>query len=248
MDGGPSRRRRAAQFARRCGMVFREATNADCPTCNKQFVLSKTQRRRRRAGLAIYCSRRCAAAVNRRRQHDNPLKCKQCHAPFTGHHLMRYCGNECKAVSQEQQRLAEFTCEECYGRFTRRRSNKPRFCSPSCAGFYNNRQRTGRLRKVGPLVFKVDPMEHIGLVFTISRRFIPYRPRRYGDVPLEETDQFQDGCIGLLYACARFDATKGVRFSTWAWPYIRGYILRGRSDWRRAEAAVIYLESVFARR
>lgn len=77
-------------------------------------------------------------------------------------------------------------------------------------------------------------MEHIGLVFQISKRFVSYRPRRYGYVPLDQTDVFQDGCVGLLYACARFDVAKGVKFSTWAWQYIQGYILRGLSKSRRA--------------
>jgi hypothetical protein len=47
--------------------------------------------------------------------------------------------------------------------------------------------------------------------------------------------------MGLLYACARFGETKGIRFSTYAWKYIRGFILRGRNDWFRSDIADVYL-------
>lgn len=86
--------------------------------------------------------------------------------------------------------------------------------------------------KVVPLIFKVDPLEHLGLVGTVCKRYAPYRPPRYGTVPLEHTDEFQDGCMGLLYACAKFDTTRGLQFSTFAWQYIRGYILTGKKQRR----------------
>jgi RNA polymerase primary sigma factor/RNA polymerase nonessential primary-like sigma factor len=41
---------------------------------------------------------------------------------------------------------------------------------------------------------------------------------------LPESDLFQEGCLGLLTAVARFDHTRGVRFSTYALFWIRAYV------------------------
>lgn len=43
---------------------------------------------------------------------------------------------------------------------------------------------------------------------------------------LEYEDLFQAGCEGLVQASKRFDAKKGFCFSTYAYKYIKGYILR----------------------
>lgn len=43
-------------------------------------------------------------------------------------------------------------------------------------------------------------------------------------------DASQDGKIGLLLACRKFNPTLGFKFSTFAFPYIHGYILRGSCD------------------
>ena len=58
---------------------------------------------------------------------------------------------------------------------------------------------------------------NLGLVWMVTRQFaLPSR--------LPETDLFQEGCLGLLTAVARFDHTRGVRFSTYALFWIRAYV------------------------
>ena len=58
---------------------------------------------------------------------------------------------------------------------------------------------------------------NLGLVWMVVRQFAA-RGR------LSETDLFQEGCLGLLTAVARFDHTRGVRFSTYALFWIRAYV------------------------
>ena len=58
---------------------------------------------------------------------------------------------------------------------------------------------------------------NLGLVWMVTRQFA-FRGR------LPETDLFQEGCVGLLTAVARFDHTRGVRFSTYALFWIRAYV------------------------
>lgn len=43
-------------------------------------------------------------------------------------------------------------------------------------------------------------------------------------------DAMQDGMIGLINAIDRFDPGRGTRFSSFAWSWISGAILRGRLD------------------
>jgi RNA polymerase primary sigma factor len=58
---------------------------------------------------------------------------------------------------------------------------------------------------------------NLGLVWMVTRQFA-LRGR------LPETDLFQEGCVGLLTAVARFDHRRGVRFSTYALFWIRAYV------------------------
>ena len=46
----------------------------------------------------------------------------------------------------------------------------------------------------------------------------------------EYDDYFQEGCIGLIVAAIKFDESKGFQFTTFAVPYIRGYIQRYKRD------------------
>ena len=65
-----------------------------------------------------------------------------------------------------------------------------------------------------------DPAKHLGLVARIAMRFTAERP-------IEDTDQFGDGCVGLLKAVQLYDPAKRTAFSTFAWYCIRTYILQG---------------------
>ncbi|MDR1569228.1 MAG: sigma-70 family RNA polymerase sigma factor [Oscillospiraceae bacterium] len=54
--------------------------------------------------------------------------------------------------------------------------------------------------------------ENMGLVYAAANRF-PWADRR---------EMVQSGCVGLMEAVRRFDDTRGVRFSSFAVPYILG--------------------------
>lgn len=64
--------------------------------------------------------------------------------------------------------------------------------------------------------FKINPEDHIKLVHACCQRF-----RGRG---IEYDDVFQSGCMGLVKAAKKFDASKGVQFSTYAVPVIIGEI------------------------
>lgn len=64
--------------------------------------------------------------------------------------------------------------------------------------------------------FKINIEEHFGLVHLCAQRFRG-RGQEYDDI-------FQSGCIGLTKAAKKFDASRGVQFSTYAVPVILGEI------------------------
>lgn len=64
--------------------------------------------------------------------------------------------------------------------------------------------------------------ENIGLVKSVASKFL--------NTGYEWEDLFQIGCIGLVKAVERFDATYNVRFSTYAVPLIIGEIKRFLRD------------------
>lgn len=76
--------------------------------------------------------------------------------------------------------------------------------------------------------------QHLGLVYLVARRMARRCPR----MPLEDVIGY--GCVGLVEAEQRFDASLGLAFSTFAAPRIRGAILdaaRSRAEdpgWSRA--------------
>ena len=60
--------------------------------------------------------------------------------------------------------------------------------------------------------------ENIGLVHACARRYIGRG--------IDYDDLYQSGCEGLVKAAAGYDASRGVRFSTYAVPAILGEIRR----------------------
>lgn len=66
----------------------------------------------------------------------------------------------------------------------------------------------------------INVEDHLGLVHTIARK----RHQQFGH-KYSYDDLYQEGCIGLLKAIERFDKTKGVRFSTYAYACINSHIL-----------------------
>ena len=58
---------------------------------------------------------------------------------------------------------------------------------------------------------------NLRLVWMVARQFA-----RRGRLP--EADLFQEGCLGLITAVARYDHSRGFRFSTYALFWIRAYV------------------------
>src|SRR5260221_12667028 len=59
---------------------------------------------------------------------------------------------------------------------------------------------------------------HLGLVMHLAKR---YAGSYQGHHLLDLEDLYQEGVLGLMHAAEKFDARKGVRFSTYATYWIR---------------------------
>jgi RNA polymerase sigma factor (sigma-70 family) len=68
----------------------------------------------------------------------------------------------------------------------------------------------------------LDPLEYYGLVIFLARQ--KHLRLAEAGVHLELDDLIQEGFLGLLDACRRFDARRRVSFSTFAYPRIAGAI------------------------
>lgn len=73
-------------------------------------------------------------------------------------------------------------------------------------------------RSVSPMG-AVNPADHMGLVWNVAKQY-----GRRSTIPIE--DLVQEGCIGLMQACRKFDPTRGVAFSTYGVWWISAYIGR----------------------
>jgi RNA polymerase sigma factor (sigma-70 family) len=69
----------------------------------------------------------------------------------------------------------------------------------------------------------INPVEHLGLVRSVAAKYAPK------GTPVEDTEEYADGVLGLLRACEAYDATQGL-FSTVAWKAIQTAIIQG---WRK---------------
>lgn len=83
---------------------------------------------------------------------------------------------------------------------------------------------------------QINPVDHLGLVAKIVIKHASLRPGQ----ALEETEEFSDGVQGLYHAIDRFDPSRGLQFSTYAYYCIRGYILKQRGNRTRRGSHNIY--------
>lgn len=60
-------------------------------------------------------------------------------------------------------------------------------------------------------------MQYSNYIYGLTRYFEGYKNKE---------DLFQVGCIGLMMAYSRFDASQGAKFTTYAYPYILGEMKR----------------------
>jgi RNA polymerase primary sigma factor len=76
--------------------------------------------------------------------------------------------------------------------------------------------------KAGARGFRVDPAEHLGLVWTQAVRFMGR------GLPVD--DLAGEGVVGLVRACREFDPARHVLFSTYATKCVRNEIFRALRD------------------
>ena len=68
----------------------------------------------------------------------------------------------------------------------------------------------------------IDPLKHKGLIYSTAIRLkVPF--------PIEDSEEYGDGWIGLLRACKGYDSRLG-RFSIYAIKAIRNEMIRGRCE------------------
>ena len=63
-----------------------------------------------------------------------------------------------------------------------------------------------------------------GELIRLSLRLVAMRVRHLGVAPTDIDDAIQAGTVGLIAAVDRFDPDRGVRLSTFAWPWITASI------------------------
>lgn len=70
-----------------------------------------------------------------------------------------------------------------------------------------------------------DLVEYQNLIWSIVNKILCKMEDRNYKAELEN-ELFQEGFLGLIEAQQKYDENKGVKFSTFAYPYIKGYCLK----------------------
>lgn len=93
-----------------------------CQACGKESLVPASV-----AAKRTFCSVACSLSPSR--------TCEGCGASFRGHARRRFCSIRCSSAAGLKQKPKQFLlCETCGERYLRRRSDRGRFCSRSCAG------------------------------------------------------------------------------------------------------------------
>lgn len=71
----------------------------------------------------------------------------------------------------------------------------------------------------------LDLTEYQNLVWSIVNKVL-YKMEDKNYKTELENELFQEGFLGLIEAQQKYDESKGVKFSTFAYPYIKGYCLK----------------------
>lgn len=71
----------------------------------------------------------------------------------------------------------------------------------------------------------LNAKDHIGMVHKITNKRYNQFKHKY-----QYDDLFQIGCVGLMMAIKRYDVSKNAKFSTYAYVFIDGYILKSIRD------------------
>ena len=75
----------------------------------------------------------------------------------------------------------------------------------------------------------INPVDHLGLVRYLVMR-VGIGPRL-----VDDSEEFADGCVGLIAACKHFDPARGAQFATYAAKVIFNNILSGRRKRSRSK-------------
>ncbi|MCW6111903.1 sigma-70 family RNA polymerase sigma factor [Clostridium sporogenes] len=67
----------------------------------------------------------------------------------------------------------------------------------------------------------INAEEHFGIVYLITNKRYKQFKHKYS-----YEDLFQEGCVGLMKAANRFNSSRGIKFSSYAYHYVDGAILR----------------------
>jgi RNA polymerase sigma factor (sigma-70 family) len=78
--------------------------------------------------------------------------------------------------------------------------------------------------------------DHIPLVYSITRKFIPLENHS----PIEDTEEFSDGMLGLTRAWGSYDESRSTVFSTFAYHCIFNEICKGLKT-RKKSSDMVYM-------